>query len=84
MPPKYYSTMEAARILRLSRIAVFQRIKSGKLKAEKVGRNYIVNHESLMEALGQAIGQEKREDIEQAIDKALHDYRGTFRLLGKE
>lgn len=84
MPKKYYSTTETARILRLSRITVFQRIKSGRLKAEKVGRNYIISHESLMEALGQTIGPERREDIERAIDKALHDYRDTFRLLGKE
>ncbi len=84
MPQKYYSTTEVARILRLSRIAVFQRIKSGRLKAEKVGRNYIISHENLSEALGQVIGEERREAIERAIEKALHEYGGTFKLLGKE
>lgn len=39
---KYYSTTEVARLLGISRIAVFKKIKQGKIKAEKIGRNYIV------------------------------------------
>lgn len=84
MPKNFYSTSEVAQILRLSRIAVFNKIKSGKLKAEKIGRNYIVSNEALLEALGKTIGMEKRKKIENAIDKALKEYRTTFKLLGRE
>ncbi|PIR42090.1 MAG: hypothetical protein COV30_00090 [Candidatus Yanofskybacteria bacterium CG10_big_fil_rev_8_21_14_0_10_37_15] len=84
MKKQYYSTSEVANILRLSRISVFNRIKKGKLKAEKIGRNYIISHDSLVEALGKSIGKERREDIERAVDKATKQYEETFKLLGKE
>lgn len=84
MPKEFYSTTEIARILRISRISVFNRIKSGKIRAEKIGRNYIVSHKALLEALGKTIGQEKKKNIERAVDKALGDYRLAFKLLGRE
>jgi len=84
MPKKYYSTTETARILRLSRITVFNRIKSGKIEAEKIGRNYIISHESLLEALGKSIGKDKKQNIDKALDKAIEQYGEVFKLLGKE
>ncbi|MBI2626895.1 MAG: helix-turn-helix domain-containing protein [Parcubacteria group bacterium] len=84
MTKKYYSTTEVAHILHISRVGVFNRIKKGKLKAEKVGRNYIVSHENLLEALGKSIGQEKKDNIEKALNKAIADYGEVFKLLGKE
>ncbi len=84
MPKEFYSTTEAAQILRLSRVSIFNRIKSGKIKAEKIGRNYIISHESLMESLGKIVGSHKKKEIEQAIDRALKDYGEVFKKLGRE
>ena len=41
------STAEAAKILGISRVAVFNRIKKGDISAWKVGRNYVVDRRSL-------------------------------------
>ncbi|MBU0578287.1 helix-turn-helix domain-containing protein [Patescibacteria group bacterium] len=38
----FISTAEAAKILGISRVSVFNKIKSGDIKAVKVGRNYII------------------------------------------
>ena len=84
MDKKMYSTAEAAKILRLSRIEVFRKIKSQKIKAEKVGRNYIIAHDDLMEALGKVIGSAKKEKIEDAVKRAVKEYGQTFKKLGKE
>ncbi len=84
MPKEFYSTTETAQILRISRVAVFNRIKLGKIHAEKVGRNYIVRHEAILEALGKTIGQEKKRDIERAVDKALGEYKKAFKMLGRD
>ena len=81
---KMYSTTEVAKILRLSRVEIFRKIKSGKIKAEKVGRNYIVSNDDLMEALGKVVGPAKKERIENAVRKAVKEYRETFKKLGKE
>lgn len=40
-------TTEAARILGISRIAVFKKIKKGHIEAYKVGRNYVIDRRSL-------------------------------------
>ncbi len=79
-----YSTSEAAVILRLSRIEVFRKIKAGKIKAEKIGRNYVISYDSLTEALGKIVGTNKRMDIDRAIDRAMKEYGETFQKLAKE
>ncbi len=38
----FYSTAELAEVLGISRIAVFKRIKSGSIKAQKMGRNFVI------------------------------------------
>ena len=63
---------------------VFRRIKAGKIEAEKVGRNYIISHTSLVEALGRAVGNKKKEEIERVIDRALEEYGDVFKKLGRE
>ncbi len=84
MLKNYYSTIEAAKILRISRVAVLKRVKNGKIKAERVGKNYIISHESLLEALGKSIGKEKKENIEKAVSKAVAEYEQVFQKLAKE
>ena len=49
MTDKFYSTPEVGKILGISRIAVFKKIKTGKLRAMKVGKGYVVAKSDLME-----------------------------------
>lgn len=85
MPKKdLYSTAEVAKILNLSRVEIFRKIKNGKIKAEKIGRNFVIHHDSLTDALGRSVGHQKRGEIEKAIEKALSEYGEAFRKLGKE
>jgi len=84
MTKEYHSTIEAANIFRVSRKTVFKWIQDGKLKAIKVGRNYVISHDDIVEKLGKTLGIEKKIAIESAIEKAIQDYEQTFRKLGKE
>lgn len=84
MTKEYYSTMEAANILRVSRKTVFQWARDGKIEAIKVGKNYIIPRSAILEKLGKTLDADKKADIEKAINKALKDYEKTFRMLGKE
>ena len=79
-----YSTTEVAHILHLSRIEIFRRIRSGKIVATKVGRNYVIPHESLIDMLEETIGVHSKKQIDEAIDKALAEYGEVFKELGKE
>ncbi|MCF7834182.1 MAG: helix-turn-helix domain-containing protein [Candidatus Pacebacteria bacterium] len=84
MKKNMYSTQEVANILHLSRVEIFRKIKSGKIKAEKIGRNYVIPYESIEEILGETIGTHKRTEIEKVIDKALKEYGEVFNKLSKE
>ncbi|MBI2409655.1 helix-turn-helix domain-containing protein [Candidatus Kaiserbacteria bacterium] len=84
MDKRIYSTIEAAKILQISRIEVFRRIKRGKLKAEKVGRNYVIAENALLEALGQLVGPLKKQKIERAVERAVKEYGKTFKKLAEE
>ena len=79
-----YSTAEVASILHLSRIEIFRRIKSGKIEATKVGRNYVIPHESILSLLEDTVGVHNKKQINEAIDKALVEYDEVFKKLGRE
>ena len=81
---KYLSAVEAAKILGISRIAVFKKIKSGEIKAQKVGRNYIIAQDELNLILGKELTEEKKKEIEASVEKTIKEYGETLRLLGKE
>ena len=81
---EFFSTSEMAKILGISRVAVFKRIKSGDIKARKVGRNFVIQKEDLGEILGTTLGDKKRRLIEGAVRKTIRDYGQTLKLLGEE
>jgi excisionase family DNA binding protein len=82
MDKEYYSTVEAANILRVSRKTVFKWAQSGKIKATKVGRNYIIHNSAVLEELGKSIGTDKKANIEKAINKATKEYERTTNHIG--
>ena len=81
---KYISTAELAKLLHVSRVAVFKKIKSGKIKAFKIGRNYVIPMEEVLSAIGTFISPDKKSEIDSVVKKAVKEYSETFRLLGEE
>lgn len=41
--PSFFSTPQVAKLIGVSRIAVFKQIKAGRIKAMRVGKNYLVD-----------------------------------------
>lgn len=80
----FLSTAELASLLGVSRTAVFKKIQAGKIKAQKVGRNYIIPVEEFSIAAGSFVTEERKEEIEKVVKRAVKQYRETFRLLGRE
>ena len=84
MDKQQFSTIELARILGISRIAVFKKIKSGEIKAKKICRNFVVNRSDLAEILGDTLSEKKKREIEKSVKRTVQEYGNTLRLLGKE
>lgn len=84
MVKNLFSISDVAKILGISRIAVYKKIKSGKIKAIKVGRNFIIEKNDLPKILGSVLTEEKRKLIEKVVKKTVKEYGETLKLLGKE
>lgn len=84
MKKNLLSTSEVARILGITRIAVFKKIKSGDINAVKVGRNFVIDRNDLPGILSKTLSEERKSEIEKAVRKTIRDYGETLKLLGRE
>ncbi len=84
MDKNAFSISKVAKILGITRQAVLKKINSSQIKAEKIGRNFVINEKNLMEILGTALSEKRKEEINKAVDKTIKEYGETLRLLGQE
>ncbi len=81
---QYYSTVEVAKLLGISRIAIFKQIKNGKIKAKKVGRNYIINRVDIENLLDKSLNKNMKKQINDAVKKTIKEYGETLKMLGND
>ena len=84
MEQKNFSVADVAGLLGMTRQAVLKKIKTGELRAQKVGRSYVVQKTDLPIWHGGELTEAKKEVIKQAVKKAVKDYGETLKMLGKE
>lgn len=84
MDKKFLSTSEVAIILRISRQAVFKKIKAGEIKARKIGRNFVIDKNDFAIILGKVLTEKQKQEIEKSVDKTIREYGEALRLLGQE
>lgn len=81
---EYITIPELAKILGMSRIAVFKKVKRGEIKATRVGRNYAIAKRDLEGLLGRALGEDAKKEIDRAVQKTVSEYGETLKLLGRD
>ena len=87
MQPKeneYITIPELAKILGISRIAVFRKVKQGKIKALKIGRNYAIPRKILGIISGEALAEQDKKEIDLAVKKTVAEFGQTLKLLGRD
>lgn len=80
---RYISTTEAAKILGISRVAVFKQIKSGKIKAKKIGRNFVIDKVQLI-GNDQPLDEKRKKEIRNTVAHIFDDYGEVIKKLGAE
>ncbi len=80
---RFLSTTELAKMLGISRIAVFKQIKKGKMKAKKVGRNYVIDKKDLGGVFKTKLSAKEKAEIKKAVKKVVKEYGVTLKLLGR-
>ena len=78
---QFVSTQEAAKLLGISRIAVFNKIKKGEILATKVGRNYIIDKKDLGIGPKTKLTPQEKKILDKAINKTFKEYGKTLKLL---
>jgi len=81
---KYLTISELANILGVSRIAIYKRIKSGEIEAERAGNIYIIPKSTVAEIFGEKISAYWKKVIDKAVHKAVTDYGEVLMKLGDE
>ncbi len=81
---KYYSIPEAAKLIGVSRIAVYKRVKSGKLKAIRTGRNFAIPETALQILPNRPLDARAKAKIKSGVKRVVSEYGETLRLHGKE
>lgn len=80
----FFSTAELAKVLGISRVAVFNKIKKGEIRATKIGRSFIIAKKDLENILAIGISERDKEKINQAVKKTVKEYGETLKMLGNK
>ena len=81
---EYLTIPQMAKMLGISRIAVYRKVKKGQIKAERIGRSFAIRRDTIGARRDKAIIARDKRRIDAAVRKAFKEYGETFRLLGRE
>jgi len=80
----YITIPELAKLLGVSRIAIYNRVKKGHIPATKIGRTYVIADRTVETILGRKVTSEGRKRIDGAVDRVVREYGEVLTLLGKD
>ena len=81
---KYLTIPELAKLLGKSRIAVYKDVKSGKIAATRIGRNYAISDRDITCILGKEMTAKAKQHVDAAVRKTVREYGEVLKKLGRE
>jgi excisionase family DNA binding protein len=81
---EYITIPQLARILGISRIAVYRKVKKGQIKAVKIGRTFAIPQKQIAGILGKVLREGDKKEIDNAVNKVVTEYGEVLKLLGSE
>ena len=85
---EFLSITQVAKLLGLSRQAVHNKIKSGEIKAIKIGHTFGISRKEVKKIVGDVVGhslsEKEKKELDKIIDRTIKEYGEVLRLLGKE
>lgn len=80
----FISIPQLAKMLGISRIAVYKKVKKGQIKAQRIGRSFAIAENDVAGILGKALGRQGQRQIDRAVKRTVKEYGEALRLLGNE
>ena len=81
---EYLTIKELTEILHLSRQAIFRKVKSGEIKAEMVGKTYIIPKQQLDHVFYNTLSNKFKKEIDRGVSKVIKEYGDVIKKLGEE
>jgi excisionase family DNA binding protein len=81
---KLVTIPELAKMLGVSRIAIYNRVKKGDIPATKVGRTYVINDKTVAGILGTRVTTKGKKLISDAVHKTVEEYGEVLEQLSRE
>jgi excisionase family DNA binding protein len=81
---KYITIPELAKLLGVSRIAIYNRVKKGQIPATKVGRTYVITDQTITSVLGKKTTRKGKKRIDAAVRKTVREYGQVLKQLSRE
>ena len=82
----FFSAPEVAKLLKLSRMTIVNQIRAGKIKAQKVGKTYMIPRGEIEQYLGTSkkLTEKEKLEVKKVVDRAIKEYGEAIRMLGRE
>ena len=81
---QYITIPQLAKMLGISNAAVHKKVKSGQIKATRIGKNYVISDSDITTILGKKLSEADEKRIDTAIRKVIKEYGELLRILGKD
>jgi excisionase family DNA binding protein len=80
---KYITVPELAKLLGVSRIAIYKRVKKGQIPAEKIGKTYVITDRTIADILGKEVTSRGKKRIDAAVRRTVREYGAVLKQLAK-
>ncbi len=81
---KYITIPQLAKLLGVSRVAIYNRVKKGQIPARKIGRDYAITDETVADILGRKVTDQGKKQIDGAVHRTVREYAEVLKRLAKE
>jgi excisionase family DNA binding protein len=81
---RYITLGQLSKLLGISRIAVYKRVKKGSIKAIRLGRMYAIPSRYVDSLLGKSLQEKDKSEIERAVKRTVREYGEVLKLLGRD
>ncbi len=84
----YLSIAQVAKILKISRIAVYKKVKKGEIEAMRIGKVFAIPRDYVLQRIrkikGSPLAEEEKKRVHKVVDKTISEYGEVLRRLGSE
>jgi excisionase family DNA binding protein len=81
---EYVTIPQLAKILGVSRITIYNKVKNGEIEAIRIGKIYAIPKKSISEILGETLSAKTKKLIDEAVSRTVREYREVLIKLGNE